>query len=434
MARKKQGRHPENALTAQGVKSLRTPGKYADGGGLYLVVSDTGSKKWVWRGVIDGRRRELGLGSATHVALSSARDEARSINEARAKRVDVIAERRKLRRSVPSFREAAKAVHETHLPNWKNPKHQAQWINTLDTYAFPVFGDMRVDAIDSSDVMRVLKPIWNTKAETAHRVKQRIKAVFDWAKASGHRSGDNPVEGIDKALPTRNREVKHQPALPYNEIKAFVEKLRSHSAHESTKLALEYLILTAARTKEVREAVWDEIDDNDAWIIPAARMKAKAEHRVPLPKRCAEILGLTIDLPRPKAKEEDAEKRSHSLIFPGTRPGRPLSENTFTSLVKDIGYANITVHGFRSTFRDWAAEQTSHPHDVVEMALAHKIKNKVEAAYKRTDLFDKRKTLMDDWAAFVTGVKPGPPARRGGATQRKRSKRVRPAPKSPHQG
>jgi len=425
MAKKKQGRHPENALTAQGVKSLRTPGKYADGGGLYLVVSKTGSKKWVWRAVIKGKRPEFGLGSARHVSLADARDRARELNTDRAKGVDVIAERSKRKRTVPTFKEAAKAVHEENTPTWRNPKHQAQWINTLTTYAFPVFGDMRVDTIDSGDVMRALSPIWTTKPETARRVKQRIEAVFDWAKGHRFRTGDNPVDGVGKALPKQKATVQHQPALPYAEIKNFIKKLRAHTAEDSTKLALEFLILTAARTVEVREADWGEIDaQSNTWIIPAARMKAGVEHRVPLPRRCIEILDDALLLPRPEAKNRSPG--DPVFIFPGTRPGRPLSENTFTSLVKDIGYTDITVHGFRSTFRVWAAEHASHPADVIEMALAHTIRNKVEAAYNRTTLFEKRKKLMDEWAAFVTGVTPGPPARSGSAARR--SKRVRPAP------
>lgn len=302
-----------------------------------------------------------------------------------------MAERRRERRTVPTFKEAALKVHEAHAATFRNAKHKAQWIASLEADVFPVFGGRPVDAIDSSDVLRALSPIWTTKAETARRLKQRIKVVFEWAKASGHRSGDNPVDGVAKVLPKNRRVPTHHSALAFADVPAFVEELRLADAAVTTKLAFEFLILTAARTSEVLGARWDEIDRaSKTWTIPASRIKAGREHRVPLSPRCLELL-----------EEAAAVADGGPYVFPG-RPQAPLSNMVFLMLLRRLKREGITAHGFRSAFRDWAAERTNMPRAVCEAALAHVVKDKAEAAYFRSDLFDLRRSLMNSWATFAT--------------------------------
>jgi integrase len=383
------GRHPDKALTAVQVRSLKEPGRYADGNGLYLVVEPSGSKRWMLRIMVQKSRRDIGLGGVSLVSLAEAREKALTLRKLARDGGDPIAERRKEKATVPTFGEAAQRVHEEHKASWANAKHAAQWINTLTTYAIPHFGTRRVDQIETPDVLRALSPIWLTKPETARRVRQRIGTVFNWAKAAGYRTGENPVEGVAKGLPKQIDEVEHHAALPYVEVPAFLARLHASDRGEVTKLAFEFLILTALRTSEVLGARWQEIDVVEGvWTVPAKRMKMKRVHRVPLSPRALAILA--------RAKEFAADS---PFVFPGQKAGKPLSNMAFEMTLRRMK-VEATAHGFRSSFRDWAAEATSYPNEVAEMALAHVVKNRVEAAYRRGDLLEKRRKLMDDWATF----------------------------------
>lgn len=298
---------------------------------------------------------------------------------------------------VPNFEQAARRVHEEHQDGWRNPKHRAQWLSTLETYAFPTLGKRPVDEIASGEVLEALLPVWNAKPETARRVRQRMRLVFDWAIARQYRSAANPVDALRAALPKQPRTRGHFAALPYAELPAFILELRRNDrAHRLVRLALEFLILTACRTGEVLGAIWDEIDREKAvWTIPAARMKAGVEHRVPLCDRCLEILD----------EAETMRVRGRSPhVFPGRRWTDPLSNMAFTMALRRMGRGGITVHGFRSSFRDWTAERTSTPHDVAEAALAHKVRDKTVASYKRTDHLERRRLLMNEWAEFLVSA------------------------------
>lgn len=387
-------KHPENMLSAAGVRKAK-PGRYADGGGLYLFVEDSGSRRWVLRTAVRGKRRDIGLGSARLVTLAEAREEAYRLRKIARKGGDPLAELRLERHSAPTFEEAARQVHELHSKDFRNPKHRDQWINTLATYAFPVIGPLTVDRIETRDVLAVLSPIWTEKRETARRVRQRIRTVMAWAKAAGHRSGENPVDGVSEGLPKTSTKKEHHPALPYAEVPEFISQLRECGTGTVTKLAFEYLILTAARTSEVLLAMWPEIDlDTKTWSVPAERMKAGEEHRVPLSARCIEILRAV----------REATGGGKAYVFPGQSPDRPLSNMTLLKALKGMNRSDITAHGFRSSFRDWAEERTKFKRSVVEAALAHTVKDKVEAAYLRTKLFSQRIPLMDAWAAFATAA------------------------------
>jgi integrase len=382
-------KHPEKALTAVGIRALKKSGRYADGNGLYLKVTESGAKRWELRTVVHGKRRDIGLGGLRLVSLAEARELAEKYRKLARNDGDPIAEKRRERRVVPTFKEAAEAVHKEHTKAWKNAKHSDQWINTLKAYAFPVFGDRAVDQVQTPDVLKALTPVWLAKPETARRVRQRIGAVLDWAKASGFRSGDNPVDEIGKALPRQQDRGGHFAALPYMEVAAFVRKLHDPEPTIAS-LAFEFLILTAARTGEVLEAKWSEIDlDQATWTIPAARMKAGREHRVPLPPRCIELLA--------KAKVLAA---GSECVFPGRSNDKPMSNMVLLMIVRRLA-SDCTVHGFRSAFRDWASERTNFAREICEAALAHIVKDKTEAAYRRGDLFDRRRELMAAWAGFV---------------------------------
>ncbi len=305
---------------------------------------------------------------------------------------DPLAERRREQRVVPTFEEAAKKVHASLSPSFRNTKHRAQWINTLETYVFTVFGNQRVDRVETPDVLRALEPFWLKKPETARRVRQRIRAVFDWAKASGFRSGDNPVDGLKRVLPKQPATRGHFAALPYAEVPRFIDALRKTGTGIPVKLAFELMILTATRTSEVLKARWTEIDlKSKTWTVPADRMKAKRDHRVPLSARCIQILG-----------EVKSVADGGPFVFPGRSPERSLSNMAFHMTLRRMEWTDCTPHGFRSSFRDWAAERTNFPREVCEAALAHVLSDKVEAAYRRTTLFDRRRELMDTWAGFVT--------------------------------
>jgi len=385
------GVHRDKRLTAATVRTVTKTGLHADGNGLYLKVDSGGSKRWIQRIVINGKRRDIGLGSAALVSLSEAREAALENRKSARAGDDPLAAKR-LSQAILTFQEAAEAVHELNKPTWRNEKHGDQWINTLDKFAYPFIGAKRISTITSADVLSVLSPIWNTHPETARRVKQRIGSVLKWAVAKGWRT-DNPADAIGQALPKHDRsKVKHRTALPYEQVADAIGKVRGSEAGLSTKLAFEFLVLTATRSGETREARWSEVDlEKKVWTIPASRMKAKKEHRVPLTDRCLAILEQVKPL-----------KQSNSdLIFPGTREDKSLSDMTLSKLMKELTIPAVP-HGFRSSFRDWAGEQTHHPREVIEFALAHVIKDKAEAAYARSDLFEKRRALMDDWSSYLS--------------------------------
>ena len=385
-------------LTALEAKNVSTPGRHGDGDGLYLNVAPSGRKSWVQRIVVRGRRRDIGLGPYPSVSLAQARDIAHGNRAAVALGRDPVAEKRKVREasrrstpSTPTFAEAAARVIALHRPTWSNSKHAAQWRSTLETYAFPLIGGKPVDAVTSADAMEVLTPIWTAKPETASRVRQRMETVMDWAVTQGYRL-DNPAgRSLLRVLPKTQRLKEHHRALPYAEVPGAVRRVRESTSGRSTKLAFEFLVLTASRSGEVRGAKWGEVDWGSAtWEVPAARMKARRSHRVPLSSRAVEILREALEL-------DDG----HGLIFPAARGG-PASAMTFTALLRRLEIPAVP-HGFRSSFRDWVIEQTSTPWAVAEAALAHNVGNSTEAAYMRSDLFDRRRSLMDAWTAYVTG-------------------------------
>ena len=380
------------ALTAARVKALTKPGMHHDGRGLYLRVAPGGSKSWMLRATIDGRRRDLGLGGYPSVSLARVRQLADGHRLAVAEGRDPLAEKR--RAKMPAFAEAAAKVHAVNLPRWKNAKHTGQWINTLRTYAFPGIGKLPLDRIERRDVLAILGPIWSAKPETARRVRQRIRTILKWAQAHGFVEHNMAGEAIDGALPLMPRVKKHFRALPYAEIPAALDTVDASPASMAAKLCLRFLILTAARSGEARGALWSEIDlDAREWRIPANRMKAGVEHRIPLSDAALAVL------------EQARPLRDDSgLVFPSpTRRGKPLSDMTLTKILRDNGLSDrATVHGFRSSFRDWAAD-TGKLRETAEAALAHTVGG-VEGAYFRSDLFERRRRLMDDWSRFVTGT------------------------------
>jgi integrase len=379
-------------LTALKVQRAK-PGRHGDGGGLYLVVSDTGARKWVLRIQQHGKRHDLGLGSANDVPLAEARETANDIRRAVRQGESPLARRQRARQMIPTFREAAAMVHEEHKPSWKNPKHAAQWLSTLEAYAFPRLGDLPVNQIDGPMVRDVLADIWLTIPETARRVRQRIGTVLDYAHAKGWREAEMPLRAVSRGLPKQPKKNSHFAAMHWQDVPAFLTNMEETlKAGESVRLAIEFLILTAARSGEVRGARWSEFDlEEKTWSIPAERMKAGEAHRIPLSDRAVEILRRMLELRR----TDDAD----TFVFEGQKPGRPLSDMTLSMPIRRAKLG-ITVHGFRSGFRDWAAERTSFPRELAEKALAHSVRNKVEAAYQRGDLFDKRRELMDAWALY----------------------------------
>jgi integrase len=389
-------------LSAVGVQKAAKPGMYADGGGLYLQVRGPMSKSWIFRYKLSGRAREMGLGPLAVVSLARARElatEARKqcfdgvdpIELKRSQQAEREAEQEKAR--VPTFDEATTAYLHSNSAGWKNSKHAQQWSSTLATYASPHFGNCPVDRIDLKAVLKALQPIWATKTETAGRVRGRIEAVLDWATVLGHRTGDNPARwrgNLDKVLPMQRRvsTVKHHAALPYDAAPAFIRELAERT--ETAARALLFTVLTASRTSEVLGMRWSEIDlDKALWTVPALRMKAGREHRVPLAEPVIDIL------------QKLSRGEPTDLVFPGPGDDRQLSINAMPAVLKRMKLVDVTVHGFRSSFRDWAAERTDAANEVVEAALAHTIGNKVEAAYRRGDLLDKRRALMNNWAVYL---------------------------------
>ena len=378
-------------LTARRVETAQ-PGTYDDGRGLRLVVRPSGARSWILRYQLNGMRRDMGLGRWPETTLAMARDKALDVRRGiDATRRDPIAERRKVKGLL--FKAAAAALIESKRPGWRNEKHAAQWVSTLETYAYPKLGTRDVRAIDTQDVMTVLQPIWSQKTETASRVRQRVEAVLDYATAMGARTGDNPARWrghLDHLLPqpAKVRAVEHHAALDWRDAPAFMVELANRDGIATKALA--FAILTAARSGEVRGMTWGEVDAVDGiWTVPANRIKGGKEHRVPLTAAALALLG--------------AVGKVDALVFPSPTktPARPLSVATLTAVLGRMGRDEITAHGFRSTFRDWAGETTAHPREVIEAALAHRLKDKAEAAYARGDLFVKRRRLMEDWAEFL---------------------------------
>ena len=407
-----------NALTPLAAKNAK-PGRYADGGGLNLLVKDSGARSWVYRFMLAGKTRDVGLGAAAGagaISLASARDLASALRLKVKAGVDPLAERQQNAAEALASAQAAKvagvtfkAVAEAYIAanegSWRNDKHRQQWGNTLASYVYPVMGDLSVAAVGTAHVLQILEPIWRDKPETASRVRGRIETVLDAAKARGYREGENPARWrghIAQILPARSRLTRgHHPALPYEALPAFFGALRAREA--TAALALELAILTAARTSEVLKATWDEVDLAKAiWTVPAERMKGGKEHRVPLSARAVEIL-------------QTVKPLGSETLFCGNGGGK-LSGMAMAMLLRRMhesdlkgggaGYLDpktkrlATPHGFRSSFRDWADERTGYPHEMKEMALAHTIGNKAEAAYRRGDMFDKRRRMMADWAAY----------------------------------
>jgi integrase len=375
-------------LTARKVETAK-PGKYSDGGNLYLIVSETGARKWVLRFTWRGRAKEMGLGSAAGVPLADAREKAASARRQIAQGQDPI-EERKRDGGIPTFGEMADDVRETLSAGFRNEKHKAQWKSTLETYAAPLRAKP-VDTIATGDVLGVLKAIWTTKAETASRVRGRIEKVLDAAKAKGFREGENPARWrghLDHLLPRPSKLSRgHHAAMPYEEVAAFIAKLRGREA--TSALALELCVLTAARSGEILGMRWSEIDlDKEVWTVPAARMKAGREHRVPLASRAVTILG------------QLGKVSTGEFVFPGQARNKPLSNMAMEMVLRRMKIEDATVHGFRSSFRDWAGNVSSAPREVVETALSHVIGDKAEQAYRRSDALEKRRKLMEAWATY----------------------------------
>lgn len=381
-----------NRLSARTVGTLKKTGRHADGGGLYLSISNNGGRRWVFLFRWGGKLREMGLGSARTVSLARARELAATARQKAADGIDPIGAR--LVAVIVTFDECAARYIEANKSGWRNAKHADQWANTLATYAKPVIGSLPVANVDIGHVTKILEPIWTSKTETASRVRGRIEAVLDWARARGYREGENPARWrghLDKLLPKRSRvrRVQHHAALPYTETAPFIADLRKRAAMAA--LALEFVILTATRSGEAIGATWAEVDTaGGTWTIPRERMKAGVEHRIPLSTRALAILAAVAPL----------QKGPGSYVFPGGVRNKPLSNAAMLALLARMGRDDLTVHGFRSSFRDWAAERSNFPGEVVEMALAHTVKDKSEAAYRRGDLFTKRRALMTAWAGF----------------------------------
>jgi integrase len=402
-------RRTTEKLTAVEVEKKKKVGLYADGGGLYLRVSKEGAKGWMFRFMLDGRARSMGLGPISLYSLAEAREMARDARKLRHQGVDPIEDRRakalkqKLEKArALTFQECATAYIKSHRAGWRNEKHIYQWESTLRDYAGPIIGALSVQSVDTGAVMRVLEQevdgaiLWTARPETAVRLRGRIEAILDWAKVHGYRDGENPARWkghLDKVLPKRSevQKVEHHAALPYAELPALMTVLRTQEGIAAR--ALELLILTAARTGEVLGMCWSEVAFSEAlWTVPAARMKAHKEHRVALSARALAILE--------EMRLRASENGSDAFVFPGAKYKRPLSNMALLMLLRRLRHGDLTVHGFRSTFSDWVTESTNFPSEVREMALAHAVGNKVEEAYRRGDLFQKRRALMDAWAAF----------------------------------
>ena len=385
---KPKGRHPQKALPPAFVRSA-PPGRHADGNGLYLFVQPSGTRSWIQRLLVRGRRRELGLGSVALVPLAEAREKALANRKLARQGGDPLAEKRRAE-GIPTFAEAAMRVLEQKRDGWRNPKHSREWLSSLSRFAFPRIGKVPVSEVTSADVLEILTPLWHRKAATAKRVRQRLRVVLEWAVAMEYRI-DNPCDRIGSVLGAQRDVTEHMQAVPHREAAAVIRKVRGSGALPAARLALEFLVLTAARWGEVRWAAWEEIDrDGRVWTVPAGRAKMNRQHRVPLCGRALEILDAAQKL----------EGGASPLVFTHGR-GKPFHDGMLRRLLRRLGVAAVP-HGFRSTFRDWAGEETDHPREVIEAALAHVVRNRVEAAYARSDLFERRRILMDDWSRYLS--------------------------------
>jgi integrase len=386
-------------------KLSKVEGVHAVGGvpGLYLHVL-AGGRSWIFRYSFGGRRRDLGLGSYLDLTLTEAREAAREQRKLVLQGIDPIDARREnrdtskaARAGRATFQQCVDGYIEAHGDGWKNPKHRAQWRTTLESYACPIIGTMNVAAVDTGLILQILEPIWKTKTETATRLRGRIENVLAWATVRKYRNGDNPARWkghLDQLLvkPSTIATVEHHPALPYQEIGAFMQDLRKQEGIGAA--ALEFAILTAARSGEVRGATWGEIDlQARTWTIPGARMKAKRDHLVPLSDAAIAVI------------EKMKECKLGDHVFPGVKEGKPLSDMSLTAVMRRMGRGKLTAHGFRSSFRDWCSESTAYPSEMAEMALAHTINNKVEAAYRRGNLFAKRVRMMADWSNYCAKLR-----------------------------
>ena len=390
--------------SARSVETVTDAGYHRCDRGLYLQVAKGGTKSWLFRykSPVTSKQREMGLGPLSLVSLAAARELTIECRRQLLNGLDPLEERKQVKRAQQlaqaksiTFKEAAENCIESKKPEWKNAKHAQQWSNTLTTYAYPVFGDISVSDVDTDLVLKAIEPIWISKAETASRVRQRIETVLDWARARGYAEGENPARlrgHLDNILAktAKVKRVKHHPAVPYKQISEFMEQLRERKG--SSALALEFMILTAARTGEIRGAKWEEIDlTTNVWTVPAERMKAGREHRIPLSKRAVAIL-MSIQ----------SNRNPEEFVFSGWKAGTGLSDGALLALMKKIAFGPYTPHGFRSTFRDWAAEEAyEFSNETVELALAHTIKNKAEAAYRRGDQLERRRELMAAWANYI---------------------------------
>lgn len=375
------------------VKSLCDPGRYSDGEGLHLYIGKTGRKSWVQRITIDGRRRDIGLGGYPAVSLAQARKRSANNRAAVSDGKDPVSDKRKPK--MPTFEEAVDTVHKANRPRWRNEKHAASWIQTLERHAFPKIGNKRIDKIGRADVLTVLTPIWTTRPETARRVRQRMRTVFRWAMAHGFTETNPAGEVIDGALPPMPKVKAHLRSLPYQDVGMALETVSASQASLSAMLCFRFLVLTATRSGEARAATWDEIDmQKRLWRIPSERMKAGIEHRVPLSEQALDVLA-----------QASALRDESGLVFPSPlKPGSPMSDMTLTKILRSTGLADrATVHGFRSSFKNWTLEQTDTPWAVSETALAHSLGNSTEQAYARSDLFERRRALMQNWADYLTG-------------------------------
>jgi integrase len=377
-------------LSAKRVASEAKAGLHGDGGGLYLRVGPTGGKSWILRTVVHGHRRDLGIGSAALVSLSEAREIAHRLRKEARSGGDPDALRR---REVITFEAAARRVHQNLLPTWRSQRHGEIWLGALERYVFPLIGRRQIDTVGTADILRVLEPIWTTKFDTANRVKQRLAAIFDWAKGAGHYPHENPVNGLKKALPSVKGKQTHRPALAWRELPSFMSELADRAGVSAR--ALEFIILTAARSGEARGARWAEVLDG-VWTIPADRMKTGQSHRVPLSKGALECLqavqGLDDEFIFPSPSRDESGR------------ARPMSDTVFKALMDRMKWTGLTTHGFRSTFRDWCSEAAHADREVAEAALSHTLGSKVERAYARSDLFERRGSLMEQWSAFSSGA------------------------------
>ena len=373
---------------------MNAAGWHADGNGLYLVIESSGAKRWMQRLVVQGRRRDIGLGSVNIVSLDDAREIAFRFRRIARSGGDPIAERRKAIGSTLTFKEATLKVHSLTLPTWNNEKHAKQWLSSMENHAFPYIGNIAIGSITSTDIMTVLSKIWVDKPDTAKKIRQRLQLVVKWARAQGHFTGEDPIEIAEAALPKVKQPNNHFKSVPFDSLPSIFDQIEQSSLFPSTKLALKFLLLTACRTTEVRESTWDEIDfENKLWRIPAKRMKMNSPHNIPLSDGAMAVL-----------KKAQHLRNDNPLIFPSPLSNRALSSNALLHALQKRLKIDATIHGMRSTFKDWVAETTNYPNEVSEMALAHSISNQTEAAYRRGELLGKRRSMMQDWSDFVHGT------------------------------